>query len=894
MNFLRSLKSWRGVVAVIALLMVVSIALAVFSRLNAPETGVAEDQQLVAVRRGDLIDQVSVSGTVSFPERENMTFGSDGVVEDVLVTEGKRVAAGDVIATLDAETVARLEREVTEARVGLRDAEKALEDFLEPATNLAVAQARQRVVDAEAALENALDALDAIIEPDALAVEDMEAKVAAAAKNAADAEKALEDVTLPDSLAVEDMEAKVAAAAKSVRDAEKALEDARDPSLAIARAEKSVADAEKALSDLLDQPTGLQTAQASDKVARADSALKAARDALDDYVKRDDPDKIEDAERAVSEAETNLANLSADYEVSQREWDSRLETARRAVDDAGEAYSNIFVRWLGINPPASELNTDYEIALAELGVDLDALFDSSNNEDILGNRGTLPDDDPETAWNEIQVATWLNFGRTEITPTCEPDDLPADGVCVEQEFRVASEAYRQAVDEEARADADSAKALAAAQSAVDSATDALEKANEALEDIREPDDPIKVAELNSAIKVAEELLSEAKTEQADLTDDADPLAAERKRAEIEVARANLEDAKENLAELNDSPDAETIGHLSAQVELARASLEDAERKLYDLNNPVEANPEMVANLVAQADLAYASYEDAEQKLDELLSGDAHPDYASASQAVEVARLTVADREEDLDELLKAPDAIDQAKLQAQVDAAMTNLSESEKRLEDAALKAPWDGFVSRVDVEAGNDVKATDIVAVLVDTSVVEVDGSVDEVDVLKIQLDNPAEVSVDALEDRKLAGSISFIGAEANQQNQGGVVNYPIKVRMTIPDDVELPAGLSAVASITIQEARGALLAPVNAVRGAFDAPTLNVMVNGEIVERRVELGIADDFWTVVTRGVQEGDMVVAQAPEGGALDVEFNMEGGPPEEERGPPPGERRRGAQ
>ena len=39
---------------------------------------------------------------------------------------------------------------------------------------------------------------------------------------------------------------------------------------------------------------------------------------------------------------------------------------------------------------------------------------------------------------------------------------------------------------------------------------------------------------------------------------------------------------------------------------------------------------------------------------------------------------------------------------------------------------------------------------------------------------------------------------------------------------------------------------------------------------------------------------MVVAQAPEGGALDVEFDMEGGPPEEERGPPPGERRRGPQ
>ena len=890
MNFIKSLKSRRVVLAAVAVVIVAIVAAVVFLRMNALETGVAEDQQLVAVRRGDLIDQVSVSGTVSFPERENMTFGSDGVIEDVLVTEGKRVSAGDTLATLDAETVARLEREVTEARVSLRDAEKALEDFLEPASNLSVAQAEQKVVDAEAALENAQDALDAIVSPDHLAIEDMNAKVAAAAKNARDAEKALSDVTLPDTLAVADMESKVAAAAKNVRDAEKALEDALDPSaLAMAQAEKNALDAEKALEDLLAQPTELQIAQAENKVAKAMSAVADAGDALKDYMERNDPDKLEDARRAVSEAETNLANLNADYRATRSEWDSRMDAAQTALDDAGEAYADTFYDWLGVIRPASEWNPDYADALDEIGVDLAALYDEANNADVLGNRGTLPADDPATAWNETHVAIWTSFGLTDLTPTCEPDDLPAAGVCIEQAFRETSEAYQNALDGKARSDADEAKSIAAAQSAIDAADNALDKAKDALEELEKPDDAAKIAELESAIEIADELLAEALTEQADLIGEGEPLAAERKQAEIEVARANLEDAEKKLADLN--ADAETIAHLRAQLELASATHEDAMEKLYELNNPAEANAEMVANLVAQADLAGASLEDAEEKLEELLSGEDHPDYESASQAVEVARFTVEERQDDLNELLKAPDAIDRDKLQAQVDAAKTQLSESEERLADASLKAPWDGFVSRVDVEAGKDVKATDIVAVLVDTSVVEVDGSVDEVDVLKIQLDNAAVVEVDALEDRKLGGAISFIGAEANQQNQGGVVSYPVKVRLTLPDDVELPAGLSAVASITIREARDALLVPVNAVRGAFDAPILNVMADGEVVERRVQLGIADDFWTVVTRGVQEGEMVVAQAPEGGALDVTFDMEGGPPDENEGPPPGERRR---
>ena len=894
MNFLQSIsKPWRIVAAVAGALAIVVIAFVVYSRLNAPEdSGLAEDQQLIEIRRGDLIDRVSVSGTVSFPKRENMTFGSDGVVEDVLVTEGGRVRAGEALATLDAETVARLEREVTEAQVGLRDAEKALEDFLDQPTDLAVAQARQHVVDAEKALEDAEKALEAIAEPDSLTVEDMAVKVAAAATSLRDAEKALEDVTLPDDLTIGDAEAKVAAAAASLREAEKAVEDADNPdALAVAQAEKAVLDAEKALEDLLAQPTDLQKAHAEDKVAKARSALQAANDALDDYMKLNDSDKIEDAEAAVITAEANLSNAMQSYIVTRRDGDLRIEASQKAVDDTGEAYINAFKNWLGFTPDLSELNTDYETALAEIGVDLDALFGGTNGVDLLARHAPLPEDDPDTKWSETHVAVWLNFGRTQLTPTCEPDNLPLSGVCIEDEFRATSDAYEKALDEQARSDNDTLKSVTSASSAVDAAEAELERSEEALEELRKPDDPVKLAELESAIEVASELLAEAEKEEAELYSDTDPLGVERQRAEA-IARANLEEAERKLEDLR-AP--ETIANLRAQEDLARANLEETEQRLYDLWRPLEADAERVAHLVAQANLARANLEEMESKQAELLSGVNHPDYASAAQAFEVARLTVHSKLEDLDELLQEPDAIDLAKLEAQVDAAKTALSESEKRLADASLRAPWDGFVSRVDVEAGQDVKATDIVAVLVDTGTVEVDGSVDEVDVLKITLGQEAVVTVDALEDRRLRGSISFIGAEPEQQQGGGgVVSYQVKAQLTVPDNVELPAGLSAVAAITINEARDVLLAPVSAVRGTFDAPTLQFMVDGEIVERRVSLGIADDFWTVIEQGASEGDMVVTQAIGGGALDVEFSFEEGPPEENEGPPPGERRRPAQ
>jgi hypothetical protein len=66
--------------------------------------------------------------------------------------------------------------------------------------------------------------------------------------------------------------------------------------------------------------------------------------------------------------------------------------------------------------------------------------------------------------------------------------------------------------------------------------------------------------------------------------------------------------------------------------------------------------------------------------------------------------------------------------------------------------------------------------------------------------------------------------------------------------------------------------LIPANAIRGTFDNPVVHLMVNDEAVETPVKLGASDDFWTIVAEGLNEGDTVVAVAPEG--QDVEFFTE--------------------
>ena len=823
MSFLARLRRWQKVALVIVLVVIAVGAFLIFRNATSSDSAeLEEDQQLVAVRRGDLVNEISVSGSVSFPERENLTFGSQGVVAEVLVKEGERVSAGDVIARLDAETIARLEREVTEANAALRDAQDEMNDLITP-PDLAVAEARQAVATAQQTLDDATEALAEVLKPTDVQITEMAGRVAAAVRALEDAEDALSDLVSPSDLDV-------------------------------ANAARSVVEAEIALADLEESPTALEVARAAERVAGAEVVLQDAVEALQRYeagindedVARD----LDNVRQDLETAKTNLANAMTDYELAQRDGESNTDNAQLALDESGQAYADTFTKWLGMVVPPESLDPDYQVALRGYGVDLASLFATSNRGTGLSFGELIPPDDPGTAWSESRVHIWLHFSRQDLEATCDRNDLPPLGtICVEEEFRSAGEAYQAAIDGKAKAESDALNTLASAQARIDSSRLAINAAEDRIEELTEPVDPVVLAQMQSAVKLAEEELNDARKSLADLTDPSDSLEIATDLRDLEVAQATLADAKERHSELTEASDTTAIADLTAKVEVARATLDDLKTQQT-----------------------------------ELLSGQDRTDYTAAFHAVEVARLTLDQRQEDLDDLLNDPDSIDLDLLTAKLEATQTLLEESQERLEDASgLRAPSDGFISRVNAEEGEDIEATDVVAVLVDTGVVEVDGSVDEIDVLSVELGVEAEVKMEALPDQSLAGIVSFVGAEPieRQGGQGGVVSYPVRVEIELPSDMKAPEGLSAVASIVLNKETDVLLIPVNAIRGSFDNPVVHLMVDDEVTETPVTLGNSDDFWTVVTEGLNEGETVVAVAPEGQAVeffsDDEDGDNGGP-----------------
>ncbi|MSQ34458.1 MAG: HlyD family efflux transporter periplasmic adaptor subunit, partial [Dehalococcoidia bacterium] len=189
------------------------------------------------------------------------------------------------------------------------------------------------------------------------------------------------------------------------------------------------------------------------------------------------------------------------------------------------------------------------------------------------------------------------------------------------------------------------------------------------------------------------------------------------------------------------------------------------------------------------------------------------------------------------------------------------------------IRAPFAGVVGAFSVDEGQSVGVNTAVVEIVDRSVLVVNAVVDEIDVLSIGVNAAASITMDALSGRVLQGTVSEIGEAANSQN--GVVNYPIEVKITVPQGLSLREGLSATASVTIRSEQNALLVPVQAVGGSFTRPTVILVRGGKEQITEVQLGISDESWVAVLLGIQDGDQVVIENSTTAVADTRLQRQG-------------------
>ena len=183
------------------------------------QTALEENQRVLPVRMGVLTKEVSIDGGIVFPNKETLAFASRGFVDEILVSEGEEVKEGQLLARLDAESIAALRQAAAQAELDLLEAQDDLAVAENP--TLLLAEPRQAVTNAEAALQAARRELDTLLDPPARALVQARSAVLDARDALQAAQRELEALLAPSAYAL-------AQARSAVVDAEAALEDARD------------------------------------------------------------------------------------------------------------------------------------------------------------------------------------------------------------------------------------------------------------------------------------------------------------------------------------------------------------------------------------------------------------------------------------------------------------------------------------------------------------------------------------------------------------------------------------------------------------------------------------------------------------------------------------------
>jgi len=147
-----------------------------------------------------------------------------------------------------------------------------------------------------------------------------------------------------------------------------------------------------------------------------------------------------------------------------------------------------------------------------------------------------------------------------------------------------------------------------------------------------------------------------------------------------------------------------------------------------------------------------------------------------------------------------------------------NIEEAELDLEEAReraagpdpLTAPISGTVTAVNVKPGDAVSPQTEAVVVTDYEALELQITVDELDVPKLKEGQEAVVRLDALPGRTIRGTVEQISMEGTHAN--GVATFLVAIRLESADQVR--PGMSGTAEIGTAAKKDALLLPIEAVQ--------------------------------------------------------------------------------
>jgi HlyD family secretion protein len=209
-----------------------------------------------------------------------------------------------------------------------------------------------------------------------------------------------------------------------------------------------------------------------------------------------------------------------------------------------------------------------------------------------------------------------------------------------------------------------------------------------------------------------------------------------------------------------------------------------------------------------------------------------------------------------------------AKAEAQVEQSQAALAQSEEDLRNATIISPIDGVVLSRDREVGDAVSSilimgsgATLIMTLGDLREVYVKGKVDESDIGKVYLGQPARIKVESYKDQTFTGKVTKLSPMGVEKDN--VTTFEVRVSIS-NERRKLLATMTANAEIMLEERKGVLAVPEGAIIYKKDHST-EVEVPDPTVQsgkKRVSVvtGISNGSKMQIVKGLPEGQQVILQ----------------------------------
>jgi HlyD family secretion protein len=209
-----------------------------------------------------------------------------------------------------------------------------------------------------------------------------------------------------------------------------------------------------------------------------------------------------------------------------------------------------------------------------------------------------------------------------------------------------------------------------------------------------------------------------------------------------------------------------------------------------------------------------------------------------------------------------------ARTEAQVEQSQAVLEQTEEDLRNATIVSPIDGVVLSRDREVGDAASSilvmgsgATLLMTLGDLREVYVKGKVDESDIGKVYIGQPARIKVESFKDLGFSGKVTKISPMGIERDN--VTTFEVRVSIS-NESRKLLAAMTANAEIILEECKSVLAIPEGAVIYKKDKSTEVEIPDSSAKDGKKRLsvttGISNGSKIQILKGLSEGQQVVLQ----------------------------------